>query len=169
MAKTTQKYRIMMTTSAVERILWVTCVGGIVSPENAKICHQCHGCQSQAQAKTRVPGSTHQAVLSAGGDAGRVRSNLKLELTREARARECVMRLYRKTILGLLVLTSAAIAGQIRVFVPHHRGSSLIQRSTPAKRAAESISIQQYIHDAWPSLTRSMTDCKSLADAKLKG
>src|SRR5215467_4401510 len=98
----------------------------------------------------------------------RAPGSLKLELRRETRARECAMRLYRRTILGLLVLTSAAIAAQIGAFVPVPAGSLFIQRSPAAKQAAGSISIQQYIHDAWPSLTRSMTDCKSLSDTKLK-
>jgi len=37
------------------------------------------------------------------------------------------------------------------------------------KEPAATASIQQYIHDAWSTLTRSMTECKSLADEKLKG
>src|SRR5262245_15266007 len=38
-----------------------------------------------------------------------------------------------------------------------------------AELRAESIaSVKNYIHDAWQTLTRSMTDCRSLADPKLK-
>src|SRR5215469_13628824 len=39
----------------------------------------------------------------------------------------------------------------------------------PADLSAESItSLRGYIHNAWQTLTRSMTDCRSLADPKLK-
>ena len=34
--------------------------------------------------------------------------------------------------------------------------------------AASITSLRSYIHDAWQTLTRSMTDCRSLADPKLK-
>src|SRR5215468_9443981 len=49
--------------------------------------------------------------------------------------------------------------------------SSGQQRATsrPAELSADGIpSLRKYIHGAWQTLTRSMTDCRSLADPKLK-
>lgn len=40
--------------------------------------------------------------------------------------------------------------------------------STTAPSAKPSVSIDQYIHQSWETLSRSMTDCHSLADPKLK-
>jgi alpha,alpha-trehalase len=79
-----------------------------------------------------------------------------------------------KRIFAVLLVTSAAISGQVRTVVRAH-GSSfsvveqpVIEQTISAKKAPLSVSIARYIRDAWPRLTRSMTDCKSLADAKLK-
>jgi alpha,alpha-trehalase len=78
------------------------------------------------------------------------------------------MQWHWKTIFGLLVVTSA-VTGELRTSVSHPASDpSFVWQSTSAREAAGSRSIEQYIHDAWPSLTRSMTDCKSLSDAKLK-
>jgi alpha,alpha-trehalase len=78
------------------------------------------------------------------------------------------MQSHRKTVFGLLVLACAAIVGQVRV-LPHDSGLSYIQQSISTQKATGPTTIEQYIHAAWTSLTRSMTDCKSLADMKLKG
>ena len=73
-----------------------------------------------------------------------------------------------KNVFGILALICVAIAGQVKG-LPLGSGSSDIQQSISTQKAAGPTAIGQYIHAAWASLTRSMTDCKSLADTKLKG
>src|SRR5262249_43448515 len=114
------------------------------------------------------PGGIVPRERQPGRSLSAARGHLRLELTRETRARERVMQRYWKTIVGLLVVTSAAFTGQVRTFVPHHASSSSFVPQSSTSKAAGSSSIEQYIHDAWAGLTRSMTDCKSLSDAKLK-
>jgi alpha,alpha-trehalase len=67
---------------------------------------------------------------------------------------------------ALLVVAFIGIAAHVKP-----AGAYQISTSSPAQQSttSPSASIQRYIHDAWPTLTRSMTDCKSLADTKLKG
>src|SRR5215831_4674408 len=77
------------------------------------------------------------------------------------------MQRHWKRIFGVLLLVSAAITGQVRTSILSH--ASISSSVEQPRQTTLSVSIAQYIHDAWPRLTRSMTDCKSLADPKLKG
>ena len=79
------------------------------------------------------------------------------------------MKSHWKRILCLLAVAGCAIAGQAQA-VRGGSASSLFPMGQAAgtKESAATASIQQYIHDAWSTLTRSMTECKSLADEKLK-
>ncbi len=45
--------------------------------------------------------------------------------------------------------------------------SACAQTATPSIDAASNTKIRGYIHNGWDSLSRSMTDCKSLADPKV--
>jgi alpha,alpha-trehalase len=59
-----------------------------------------------------------------------------------------------------LLLTAIACAGLV---LP----ASAQQESSPPSQPADTVSIVDYIHQAWDTLSRSMTDCASLADPKL--
>jgi alpha,alpha-trehalase len=81
------------------------------------------------------------------------------------------MKHFAKIPLFLVVVALAAISpaqvGQTRPARTIASGTQAAQASP--ELSAESIaSLRSYIHDAWQTLTRSMTDCRSIADPKLK-
>jgi alpha,alpha-trehalase len=76
-----------------------------------------------------------------------------------------------KLVFLLLVgaLISANTAAQVSQTSSSIPAGAAQAAQAPAELSAESItSLRSYIHDAWQTLTRSMTDCRSLADPKLK-
>src|SRR5690349_19004858 len=76
-----------------------------------------------------------------------------------------------KLVFLLLVgaLISANTAAQVSQTSSGVPAVAAQAAQAPAELSAESIaSLRSYIHDAWQTLTRSMTDCRSLADPKLK-
>ena len=70
-------------------------------------------------------------------------------------------------LVGALLSTSALAQVTPTSSAPSPAATQAAQ--APAGLSAESItSLRSYIHNAWQTLTRSMTDCRSLADPKLK-
>ena len=74
--------------------------------------------------------------------------------------------------LALLLLLGALFSANAPAQIGQTRSapSSGAQTAQAAAElpAASITSLRSYIHDAWQTLTRSMTDCRSLADPKLK-
>src|SRR5665213_394358 len=57
--------------------------------------------------------------------------------------------------IGFLLLAATAL-------LPYNA-----RAQTPSTDAASSVKILSYIHTSWDTLSRSMTDCKSLVDPKV--
>src|SRR5437763_12799897 len=74
--------------------------------------------------------------------------------------------------LALLLLLGALFSANAPAQIGQTRSapSSGAQTAQAAAElpAASITSLRSYIHEAWQTLTRSMTDCRSLADTKLK-
>src|SRR5438045_2586341 len=67
----------------------------------------------------------------------------------------------------LITVQSPAQVTEARSVTSIAGGAQAAQASS--ELSSESItSLRNYIHEAWQTLTRSMTDCRSLADTKLK-
>lgn len=71
---------------------------------------------------------------------------------------------WKRTLEVLIVLGFVVVKAQP---VDHASAPPSVQKATETRQSAGLESILHYIHDAWPTLTRSMTECKSMVDTKL--